>query len=263
MKRFFDTHAHLDGSAFRGEVDEVLSRAEQAGVTDIVLIGASDGFESNPAALQLARRSENLHATVGIHPHDAIQATDSIIQEIEGLASDPKVVAIGETGLDYYYDHSPRHVQQEAFRSFIRMAKRHNKPCVVHTRDAEEDTLRILEEEDASSTGGIIHCFSGTQFLARGAVELGFYISFSGILTFKRSDDLRRIARLLPRERVLVETDCPYLAPVPFRGKRNEPSYVLHTAQCLAEIWDTTLEDVKEVTGRNALNAFRLPDAQA
>jgi TatD DNase family protein len=259
VERFFDTHAHLDGKAFEGEVDAVLDRAAAAGVTDLVLIGASDGFASNPQALDIARRREHLYATVGIHPHDAAQATDDVLKDIDRLARDPKVIAIGETGLDYYYDHSPRDDQVAAFRTFIRMARDHGLPVVVHTRDAEEDTLRVLEEEAANEVGGIIHCFSGTAALARGAIDLGFHISFSGILTFKRSVEIREVARQMPRERALVETDCPYLAPVPHRGRRNEPAYVVHTAQCLADQWEVSLDEVKRITGQNAVAAFRLP----
>lgn len=258
MTRFFDSHAHLDGQAFSGEVDDVLDRAESAGVTDIVLIGASDGLASNPAALEIARRRPNLHASVGIHPHDAKAATTEAMDALRKWAQDPKVVAIGETGLDYYYDNSPREAQQEAFRAFIQLAKEAKKPIVVHTRDAEDDTLTILEEERADEVGGIIHCFSGTRELARGALDLGFTISFSGILTFKKAEEIRHVAREVPRDMALVETDCPYLAPVPHRGKRNEPAFVVHTARCLAELWGADEEEVRAKTGANAARVFAL-----
>jgi TatD DNase family protein len=262
VPRFFDTHAHLDGERFAGEVDAVLGRADAAGITDLVLIGASDGFESNPATLAIVDGertgpSPTLHATVGIHPHDAAQVTPEVLDRIDKLAEHPKVIAIGEMGLDYHYDHSPREKQQSAFRSFVQIANGRRLPCVVHTRDAEPDTLQILSEEKPVA-GAIIHCFSGTAHLARGAVDLGCFISFSGILTFKKSQELRRIARELPRERVLVETDCPYLAPVPYRGKRNEPAYVVHTARTLAEEWALPESEVRRITGDNAVRAFGL-----
>jgi len=256
--RFFDSHAHLDGAAFDDDRGAVLDRAFEAGITDLVLIGASDGFESNPKALEIARTRDRLYATVGIHPHDATVVNDGILMQIDELASDPKVVAIGEMGLDYYYDNSPKETQQAAFRSFIQLAKTRKKPIVIHTRDAEADTLRILKEEGAADVGGIIHCFSGTAELARGALELGFVISFSGILTFKKSDEIREVASWVPRDMTLVETDCPYLAPVPYRGKRNEPAHVVHTAQRLAEIWKVDLEEVMAQTGENAARLFRV-----
>jgi TatD DNase family protein len=256
--RFFDSHAHLDGAAFDDDREAVLDRAFEAGITDLVLIGASDGYESNPKALEIARSREHLYATVGIHPHDADVVDERVLQKIEALAADPKVVAIGEMGLDYYYDNSPIEAQQSAFRSFIQLAKTKKKPIVIHTRDAEADTLRIMKEEGAGDVGGIIHCFSGTAELARGALDLGFVISFSGILTFKKSREIREVASWVPRDMTLVETDCPYLAPVPHRGKRNEPAHVVHTAEKLAEIWQTDPQTVRAQTGDNAARLFRV-----
>lgn len=257
--RFFDTHAHLDGPAFADDRDAVFERAHQAGITDLVLIGASDGFESNLAALKLASTPRpQLHFSLGIHPHDAAKVADDAVARVAELAEDPRVVAVGETGLDYYYDNSPRREQQAMFRDFIGVARQLRKPLVIHTRDAEEDTLAILAEENARDVGGIIHCFSGTAELAKGALDLGFYISFSGILTFKKSEEIRDVARWMPRDRTLVETDCPYLAPVPHRGKRNEPAYVLHTAAQLAELWNLSLEEVQQTTGENATRVFGL-----
>jgi TatD DNase family protein len=257
--RFFDTHAHLDGSAFADDRDAVFERAHDAGITDLVLIGASDGFESNLAALNLASKPRpRVHLSLGIHPHDAAKVAPESVARVAELAEDPRVVAVGETGLDYYYDNSPRAEQQAMFRDFIGVARQLRKPLVIHTRDAEEDTLAILAEENAKDVGGIIHCFSGTEHLARGALDLGFYISFSGILTFKKSEEIREVARWMPRDRALVETDCPYLAPVPYRGKRNEPAYVLHTAEKLAELWALPLDEVKRVTGENAVRLFGL-----
>lgn len=256
--RFFDTHAHIDAEVFDEDREEIIERALQAGLTDIVCIGASDGLKSNPRALELAERYDFIHATVGIHPHDAHLADEDALVEVRRMALHPKVVGIGETGLDYFYDHAPRTTQKAVFRTFVRLARELKKPCVVHTRDAEEDTLRILQDERAEECGGVLHCFTGTQWLADAAVELGFYISFSGILTFKNAQHLRDVAKNLPRNRVLVETDCPYLAPVPWRGKRNEPAYVVHTAGKLAEIWEEEPEEVRRITGDNAARFYGL-----
>jgi TatD DNase family protein len=258
--RFFDTHAHLDGSSFAEDRDDVFARAAEAGITDLVLIGASHGFDSNLETIRIAdeRRSADLriHLSLGVHPHDAAKVPADSVQRVEALAGGDDVVAVGETGLDYYYDNSPREEQQAMFRDFVQLARQLRKPLVIHTRDAEDDTLRILDEEGARDVGGIIHCFSGTAELARGALDLGFHISFSGILTFKKSEAIRDVARWMPKDRALVETDCPYLAPVPHRGKRNEPAYVVHTATKLAEVWGVDLDEVRAVTGANAAQLF-------
>lgn len=257
--RFFDSHAHLDGPDFTEDLPATLDRARAAGITDIVCVGASAGFESNPKAVAIAEAAAGaprLWATVGIHPHDARLADATCLEQVRALAASEKVVAIGETGLDYHYDHSPRDQQRAAFRAFIGIARSLTLPLVVHTREAEEDTLAILREEKADGVGGVIHCFTGTERLARGALDLGFLISFSGVLTFKNAEALRTIARDLPRDRVLVETDCPYLAPIPYRGKRNEPAYVVKTVETLARLWDTSIEEVKRTTGANAARFF-------
>ena len=181
---------------------------------------------------------------------------DEVLEKLRDLSAAEEVVAIGETGLDYHYDLSPREAQRDAFRRFLRMSHETKKPCVVHTREAEDDTIAILREEDAAGCGGVIHCFTGTQTLADAAVDLGWYVSFSGVLTFNNASRLRAVAKALPRDRVLVETDCPYLTPVPHRGKRNEPAFVVHTAEKLAELWEVSLEDVKQTTGENARRLF-------
>lgn len=255
---FVDAHAHLDGPSFADDLPQVLQRAQDAGLTHIVCIGASDGLDSNPRTLALAEAHDFIWATVGIHPHDANLVDDNVLADIEKMASHPRVVAIGETGLDYHYDSSPREQQQAAFRSFLDMSRRHNKPTIIHTRDAEEDTINILREEQAGEFGGVLHCFTGTRELADAAIDLGFYISFSGIITFKNAEALRDVARAMPKDRVLVETDCPYLAPIPNRGKRNEPSYVTHTAEKLAELWAMDVAEVRRVTGDNALRFYGL-----
>jgi TatD DNase family protein len=260
-KCFFDSHAHLDGAKYQTDLDAVLTRAEAAGVTHLVCIGASNNLEANYPTLELAKKHQNIFATVGIHPHDAGIVNDETLKEIESLSHREKVVAIGETGLDYFYDRSPREEQIAAFREFVRLARARQLPIVVHTRDAEEDTISVLDSEGARDVGGIIHCFTGTERLAEAALELDFHISFSGILTFANAGPLRAIARELPRERVLVETDCPYLTPAPHRGTRNEPAFVIHVAEKLAELWGCSLEEVKAVTGGNAARLFGIDTA--
>jgi TatD DNase family protein len=254
--RFFDSHAHLD-SLSPEALEGVLGRAQEIGLTDIVCIGASDGIESNHRTMAVVRQNRRLHATLGIHPHDVARISESAFLELETLAQDPSVVAIGETGLDYFYEHAPKEAQVSAFRRFLGIARRLNLPVVIHTRDAEDDTIRILREEKAERIGGVIHCFTGTQALANACLDLGFYISFSGILTFRNAEAIREVARNNPRDRTLIETDCPYLAPVPLRGKSNEPSYIVHTAKCLAELWSVDEDEVKQVTGANAARLFK------
>lgn len=256
--RFIDSHAHLDGEQLNPHLDEILARAKEVGLTEIICVGASAGFESNERTLKVAQAHEHLYATVGIHPHDAKLTDDEVVERLREMADDEKVVAIGETGLDYYYDLSPREAQRESFRRFLRLAKEKSLPVVVHTRDAEEDTVEIMQEEGAAQIGGVIHCFTGTEALSVPALKMGFYISFSGVLTFRNADRLRAIARDLPRDRVLVETDCPFLTPAPHRGKTNEPAMIVHTAQKLAELWEEDLETVKARTGENAARLFKL-----
>ena len=256
---FIDSHAHLDMQEYADDLDAVLERARAAGLTHIVCIGASSGMAGNPAAVRLAEQHPQLFATVGIHPHDAGQITDAMWPELRRLAAHPRVVAIGETGLDYHYDHAPREAQRDLFARFIRLARELHKPLVVHAREADEDILALLRREEADTCGGVLHSFTGGEALARGALELNFHISFSGILTFKNADPLRALASALPRDRVLVETDCPFLTPVPLRGQRNEPSYVTHTADALARLWHVTPEEARVSTGENAARLFRLP----
>lgn len=262
MARFFDSHAHLDGERFAEDLPEVLDRAEAAGLTDIVCIGASDGFDTNPAALAIVEANQrpglSLHATIGLHPHDAIELDDAMEGELEQLARHERTVAVGEIGLDYFYERSPQDAQRSCFSRMIRMAKRVERPIVIHTRDAEADTIRILDEEGGWAGGGVLHCFTGSDELAEYAVARGFYISFSGIMSFPKAPNLRELAKKLPRERVLIETDCPYLAPVPKRGKRNEPAFVQHTAACLAEQWGLSVEETRAITGDNAARLFGL-----
>lgn len=252
-----DSHAHLD--SFGEELPAVLDRARLAGVRQIITIGASDGLGPNHTAVEIARAHPHVFASVGVHPHDARIVDVAALATIEGLAADPKVVAIGETGLDYHYKHSTIEEQQRAFRAFVALALRVKKPLVVHTRDADADTADLLRDTGAQAVGGVIHCFTGTPALAAAAIELGFYVSFSGILTFKAAEELRAIAKDLPRDRVLVETDCPFLAPVPHRGKRNEPAFVALTAERLAELWGVSVTEVQAKTSENTARLFGLP----
>ncbi|MGD0948394.1 MAG: TatD family hydrolase [Candidatus Binatia bacterium] len=253
-----DSHCHLDEARFYADREAVIARALAAGVTRMVTIGASGGLQANHDAIALAARHAGIFATVGIHPHEASVVSPGVIDELARMARAPKVVAIGETGLDYYYDHSPRPVQREVFRQFIQLARTLQLPVVVHLRDAYEDALTILREENAPEIGGVIHCFSGDRAQAKSFLDLGFDISFSGVVTFKNADELRAVARMVPADRFLVETDAPFLAPLPYRGKRNEPAYVVHTASAVAEARGEALDEIAAVTRTNTERRFRL-----
>ena len=257
----FDAHAHLDFDDFGGETDGVLERARQAGLVGIVTVGAGRGLDGQEAAVALAARYPDVWATVGIHPHDARLADDAALARIRELAGRPRVVAVGEIGLDYHYDHSPRLQQRRAFVAQLRLARELRLPIVVHTREADDDTLAVLVDEGAAEVGGLLHCFSSGERFARAALSLGLHVSFSGVLTFPKADELRDVARrVVPLDRTLVETDSPFLAPVPLRGKRCEPAWVVHTARKLAEVHGLSFEDVARITTRNARRFYRLED---
>jgi TatD DNase family protein len=257
-----DSHCHLDMNDYDADRAEVIGRAEAAGVASMITIGAGGSMESNEAAVTLASRHPHVFATVGIHPHDASTLSEDALQRIRDLARGEKVVAIGETGLDYHYDNSPREAQRQAFRVFIESARNLKLPLVVHLREADSDAVRILREEHAAEVGGVIHCFSGDAASARQYLDLGFHVSFSGIVTFRNAEAVREAARIVPADRLLVETDAPYLAPHPYRGLRNEPALVLQTACVLAEIRGEPLERVAERTTENTRRLFRLADSQ-
>jgi TatD DNase family protein len=246
-----DTHCHLDPQYFPEGADEMLARARAAGVTGFVCVGVGS-LEQAESALAIAARRSDVWATVGVHPHDAASCDATLEAALVRLLQEPRVVAVGEIGLDYHYDHSPREQQAAIFRRFIGLAREHKKPIVVHTRSAPEDTLRILTEERAGEVGGIIHCFSEDRAFAERALALDFDLSFSGIVTFKRAQAIQEVAAWAPPSRILVETDSPYLAPVPLRGKRCEPAHVRHTAQFLAELRGVPLEEIARVTTENA-----------
>lgn len=246
-----DTHAHLE---MIEDVYQVIQRAGDAGLERIVAV-SSDPVSSK-RTVQIASESPIVFAAVGIHPHESSGSTDEALGEIEELAKEQKVVGIGETGLDYHYMHSPREVQIDSFRKQIDIAKRLNLPLIVHVREAHEDALQVIKGENAWETMGVIHCFTGDYEAAKRYIDEGFYISFSGIVTFKNGEDIREAARKIPIERMLIETDSPYLAPAPFRGKKNEPAYVKYVAESIAQLRGVSAEKIEEETTTNAKNLF-------
>ncbi len=255
-----DSHCHLDFPDFEEDgLEEIVARAGAAGVAQMVTICTR--IEKYPQIRAIAENFDNIFCTVGTHPHNAGEAAEEPYgtAEIVKLAeSHDKTVGIGEAGLDYYYDHAPRDRQKQVFRNHLRAAAETGLPVIVHTRDADTDTAAMLKEEhDGGRLTGVMHCFSSGADLARAALDLGFYISLSGIVTFKNAEDLRDIVRFVPLDRILVETDAPYLAPVPKRGKRNEPAFVVHTAQKIAEIKDVPAEDIAAVTTENFYRLFK------
>jgi len=247
-----DTHCHLDDAQFTVDRDAVIQRALDAGVSRMVAIGTGSGPPDLEAAIRLADKYPALLATVGVHPHDAAKAEANTLQRLESLLAHPKVIAIGEIGLDYHYDFSPRDTQRRIFIDQIALAASHRKPIVIHTREAWDETFDILARHWAPhGLPGIMHCFSGTTAEARRALDLGFLISFGGILTFPKAEDVRQAALEVPLDRLLVETDAPYLAPVPNRGKRNEPAFAVHTARRLADLRGISYEELCAITSDN------------
>ena len=247
--KLIDSHCHLDDKQFDPDRAEVIARAREAGVERMMAIGTGDGPPDLEAALRLARQHDFIYATVGVHPHDAAKATPETFAALEALSRESKVLAIGEIGLDYHYDFSPRDVQHDVFVAQLKLAATAGKPVVIHTREAWEDTLALLREH--ASGAGIIHCFSGGPEEARQALDLGFYLSFGGVVTFPKAEALRDAARMAPEDRLLVETDAPYLAPVPKRGKRNEPAFMVETARRLGEVRGVPPERIAEITTAN------------
>ncbi|QLH38991.1 MAG: TatD family hydrolase [Defluviicoccus sp.] len=250
-----DSHCHLDHEAFAGEIEAAIGRAREAGVGLLLTICTS--IARFPQVLAVAERYPDVWCTVGVHPHDAEAEAGVTVDELVRLSRHPKVVGIGECGLDFFYNNSPQDIQIAVFRTHVAAARESGLPLVVHTRDADATTASILtEEQQVGPFTGVLHCFSSGAALAETAVGLGFRISFSGILTFRKSEELRRIARSLPAESLLVETDAPYLAPVPVRGKRNEPAYVTHTLKVLAECRSADPDALRATTGANFLKLF-------
>jgi TatD DNase family protein len=256
MQSLFDTHAHLNDRQFKNDAEGAVSRASAEGVSRIVCPGYD--LPSSRRAVDLARRFDGVWAAVGVHPHDAKLLDDAALAELARLAAEPKVVAIGEIGLDFYRDLSPRPVQEEAFRLQLRLAKELDLPVIVHDRDAQEDVLRIIEDEGPPLAGGVMHCFSGDLEQARRAFEMEFYIGAAGPVTYGKSHRLREVVKTVRAERLLIETDSPYLTPEPFRGRRkNEPAFVRLVAEKLAEVRRMSLDDVAQVTTENALRLFQ------
>jgi TatD DNase family protein len=257
--QWFDSHAHVDGPEFEADRSEVLARARAAGVSHMISIGAVGDPSSAHRSVALAESDDRIWATVATHPHDVEKMTSDWWAVHEQLSVHPRVVAIGETGLDYYYDHSPRQLQRDTFVKFIELAGRVGKPVVCHIRDAHDDAIAVLQETGAAALGVIIHCFTGTVDDAARYAAMGCYVSFSGIVTYKTAQPIRDAVAQVPHNRILLETDCPYLAPIPKRGRRNEPSFVIHTAEVVAQAADLTLEALSTQTFSNTYEAFKLP----
>jgi TatD DNase family protein len=254
-----DSHAHLDFEDYASDLDGVVARARAAGLERIVCIGLWRGPGSFGNALELASREPSFFAaTVGVHPHECARVPEEDWARHEALARDPRVVAVGETGLDFHYDHSPRPVQEASFRRSLAAARAAGKPAVIHVREADEVCARVLREEGVPPAGAVIHCFTGDAAAARAYLDLGLFISVAGVVTFKTAEAIRDAVRIVPRDRLLVETDCPFLAPIPYRGKRNEPAYVVETAKRVAELWGATLDEVAAATTANVKRLFRL-----
>jgi len=262
---FVDSHAHLEMQQFDADREQVIARAREAGIETIVAIGSGTGPGSLDCGIQLAEQYEFIYATIGIHPHEAKLATDADFEEMAHLATQPKVIAWGEIGLDYFYDHSPRDVQQQVFVKQLNLARAANLPIVIHCRpsdnsnDAWEDCLRLLHEHWAAcELGGILHCFTGTWAHAEQALDIGFMISFAGNITFPKALQIREAAKQVPLDSVLIETDSPFLAPAPHRGKRNEPSFVKEVARQLGELRGLSTEAVGLQTAKNFYRFFSL-----
>jgi TatD DNase family protein len=257
-----DTHTHLDDARYEPDREAMIARAREAGVESMITIGCD--LATSRSAVALANQHPFVYASIGVHPHEVKHIEDGWYDEFRKLARDTtKIVAYGEIGLDYHYNHSDPELQRRRFREQIQLARELKLPVIIHTREAQDDTIRILKEERASEIGGVFHCFSGDAWLAKDAIELGFYLSFSGILTFQNATMLREIAKTVPADRLLIETDCPYLTPIPHRGKRNEPAYVKHVAETLASITSNgstvTAEDIGRLTSENARRLFKIP----
>lgn len=250
----FDTHVHLNAEQFNGDLQEVIDRAIAEGVTNMVVVGFDE--LTIKKAIELAEEYDFIHASVGWHPVDAIDMTPEHLDWLKELASHPKVVALGEMGLDYYWDKSPKEIQKEVFRKQIRLAREVRLPIIIHNRDATADIVEILKEENAGEVGGIMHCYSGSVETALECIEMNFYISLGGPVTFKNAKKPKEVAESIPLDRLLVETDCPYLTPHPYRGKRNEPAYVKLVAEEIAGLKGLSFEEIAEATTQNAKKLF-------
>ncbi len=252
----FDTHAHLNDEQYTEDLAEVIARAQEAGVTYLNVVGFDR--QTIEKAMELIDRYDFIYASIGWHPVDAVDMTEGDLAWIEELAKHPKVIALGEMGLDYYWDKSPKDVQKDVFRKQIRLAKKVKLPIIIHNREATADIMEILKEEGAEEVGGIMHCFSGSPETAKECIKMNFYISLGGPVTFKNAKKPKEVAEEVPLDMLLIETDCPYLTPHPYRGKRNEPAYVKLVAEQIAEIKGLTYEEVAQATQRNAKKVFNM-----
>jgi len=254
-----DTHCHLADAKFRDDVEAVIARASVAGVTQMISVGAIGPIDCDRLTVEIAERHENIFAAVGVHPHDAKDCTSDRIAQLRDLAASKKVVGIGESGLDFHYMHSPPQAQESSLRAHLALASELDLPIVIHCRDAERRLVEIVRDAGIPPRGGVIHCFTGDANAAREFLALGFCISFSGIITFKNAAPIREAAAIVPDDRVMVETDSPYLAPEPYRGKRNEPAYVTRTLEMLANLRHTSSTALGAIVIANATRVFRIP----
>ncbi|MFC0472870.1 TatD family hydrolase [Halalkalibacter kiskunsagensis] len=252
----FDTHVHLNADQFEEDVAEVITRAKEAGVEYMVVVGFDE--KTINRALELVEMYDFLYAAVGWHPVDAIDLNDDHLVWLEEVSAHPKVVALGEMGLDYHWDKSPKEIQKDVFRKQIRLAKKVKMPIIIHNREADQDIVNILKEEEANEVGGIMHCFGGSVEIAKECLAMNFHISLGGPVTFKNAKRPKQVAKEIPLERLLIETDCPYLAPHPYRGKRNEPAYVKLVAEQIAELKEMGYEEIAKQTTKNAKKLFGL-----
>lgn len=251
-----DSHAHLDDRRFDLDRDTLIKKLKNENI-DIVINPGAD-LKTSIKAVELSKKYDNIYAAVGIHPHDVKYIDENTIYELEKLSKNDKVIAIGEIGLDYYYDNSPRELQKKWFREQIKLAKKLNLPIIVHDRDAHKDTFDIIKEEQDGSLSGVLHCYSGGVELAKEFIKLGFYISFAGPLTFKNAKTPKEVAKEIPIDKILIETDSPYLTPHPYRGKRNNPTYVYYVAEMLAQVKNMTFKEIAEITSSNTKNLFNI-----
>lgn len=255
-----DSHCHLADPRLRDEADSIIARARAAGISTIISIGAIGSIETDRLTVELAEHNRNVYAAVGVHPHDAAAFSEARIAELGELAVSPKVVAIGESGLDFHYMHSAQRAQEDSLRRHLALAADLSKPIVIHCRDAEERLAAIVQENGMPPRGGVIHCFSGNAVSARRFLALGFYLSFSGILTFRNAAQVREAAQLVPLDRAMIETDAPYLAPEPYRGRRNEPAYAVRTLEALARLRGMDIEVVAKAASENARRLFDIQE---
>src|SRR5690625_3350104 len=252
----FDTHVHLNARQFKEDREDVIERAFEEDVHQMVVVGFDE--ETNPLAIEIAEQYDSIYASVGWHPVDAINYKEDHLVYLEELSNHPKVVALGEMGLDYHWDTSPKDVQEKVFRQQIRLAKKLDMPIIIHNREATSDVIRILQEENVAEVGGIMHCYSGTVAEVQPCLDMNFYISLGGPVTFKNAHEVKEVAKVIPLDRLLIETDAPYLAPHPYRGKRNEPAYVKLVAEEIASLREMDYETICEITTKNACDVFRI-----